>query len=338
MGTRHPTPGRALLESAWQLTGDHIPGRRRAVVRDLCGLGMDAWRAHLLAPDPAAPAGTLTVTWLGVAGLLLDDGTTRLLVDPMVSRPPGWRVGAGLPIGPDAVRIGRCGERLGLTRGVAAVLLGHTHYDHALDAAAFAIATEAVLVGSESAANLGRGAGLPEGRLVVARPRRVERFGAFEVRFLPSVHGLSPRGEIPYPGPITAPLAPPAPAAAWTCGEVFALEIRHPQGSLIQQGSAAVGADTLDGVRVDVAMPCLAWRRSTAQVVDSLVAPVGATRLLPLHLDTLFGSLEGNFRPLPSVDLRGFFRDIDALGLDPLVACLPRGVPVPLMAPKARAG
>ena len=46
----------------------------------------------------------------------------------------------------------------------------HTHFDHVLDSALVADRTGARLVGGESAANVGRGYGLAEDRLVVAEP------------------------------------------------------------------------------------------------------------------------------------------------------------------------
>jgi L-ascorbate metabolism protein UlaG (beta-lactamase superfamily) len=51
-----------------------------------------------------------------------------------------------------------------------AVIALHTHYDHAMDSAVVVDLTGARLVGSESAANIGRGHGLPADRMVVATP------------------------------------------------------------------------------------------------------------------------------------------------------------------------
>ncbi len=53
---------------------------------------------------------------------------------------------------------------------LAAVIPVHTHFDHVMDSALVADRTGAQLVGGESAANVGRGYGLAEERLVVADP------------------------------------------------------------------------------------------------------------------------------------------------------------------------
>ncbi|MBU0513215.1 MAG: MBL fold metallo-hydrolase, partial [Proteobacteria bacterium] len=109
---------------------------------------------------PAAPIepGEVGLTWLGTNCLVLSDGSTRLMIDPNLTRPSGM-LGPGLflkKIAPDLGLIDRWLARAGADR-LDAVLLTHTHFDHALDAAAVAAKTGAMLLGSASAANVGRG-------------------------------------------------------------------------------------------------------------------------------------------------------------------------------------
>ena len=52
---------------------------------------------------------------------------------------------------------------------VAAVIPLHAHYDHAMDAPEVARRTGALLLGSESSANVARGWGLPERQIQVAK-------------------------------------------------------------------------------------------------------------------------------------------------------------------------
>jgi L-ascorbate metabolism protein UlaG (beta-lactamase superfamily) len=98
----------------------------------------------------------------------------------------------------------------------------HTHHDHALDSAVVAERTDAKLVGGESAANVGRGQGLPDDRIVVARPGESMTFGAYEVTLIESKHSPPDR----YPGVITQPIAPPAKVSAYKCGEAWSVLIR----------------------------------------------------------------------------------------------------------------
>lgn len=122
-------------------------------------------RFTVAAAKPDAP---LTVTWMGVATLLLDDGSSALLTDGYFSRPSLARL-AIRKVSPSPQRVDGCLARAKISQ-LAAVIPVHTHIDHVLDSALVADRTGAQLVGGESAAQVGRGYGLPESRLVVAAP------------------------------------------------------------------------------------------------------------------------------------------------------------------------
>ncbi len=305
----------------------------RGLLRDARGMGVEAYLARQIPPLPDPPAGTLMATFLGTAGFLLDDGQTQLLIDPFVSCPSLWAVGSHRPIQPDLPAIEGWVRRLDASR-VAAVMVTHSHYDHSMDAPSFAKLCGAPLLGSASTAMIGRGAGLPEERIVEVKPREVRRWGAFEVHFLPSLHGPSPIGRAPHPGEVTRPLEPPAPAAAWRFGGAWVLWIRHPQGSFIHQGTADTLPETLDGVQAELSMSCLVWRRSTLDVLQRTIDPVGAHRLVPLHVDDMFRPPHLPFSPMPGVDLRGFFDDMERLRPALRIDTLPLGEPRPLFSPR----
>src|SRR5215211_3139980 len=95
----------------------------------------------------AGPESTLTVTWLGVATLLLDDGSSALMTDGFFSRPGLLTVGLR-PISSAEDRVDESLTRVGVHR-LEAVIPVHTHYDHAMDSAIVAERTDAKLVGGE---------------------------------------------------------------------------------------------------------------------------------------------------------------------------------------------
>ena len=97
---------------------------------------------------------------MGVATLLLDDGSSALMTDGYFSRPSLAQVAAG-KVSPSPARVDGCLARAKVSR-LAAVIPVHTHIDHVMDSALVADRTGAQLVGGESAANVGRGYGLPE--------------------------------------------------------------------------------------------------------------------------------------------------------------------------------
>ncbi|MGH3555741.1 MAG: MBL fold metallo-hydrolase, partial [Mycobacterium sp.] len=167
--------------------------------------------SHRFTVPAAKPAAPLTVTWLGVSTLLLDDGSSALMTDGYFSRPSLTRVALG-KVSPSAARVDECLTRANVTR-LEAVIPVHTHIDHALDSALVADRTGARLVGGGSAANVGRGYGLDEDRLIVAVSGESIPLGAFEVTLVKSHHCPPDR----FPGEITAPVVPPVKASAYRC-------------------------------------------------------------------------------------------------------------------------
>jgi L-ascorbate metabolism protein UlaG (beta-lactamase superfamily) len=244
---------------------------------------------------PAANGGP-SVTFLGVATLLLDDGTSAILTDGFFSRPPLPRVAFGR-IAPDPARVDSCLGRAGIDR-LDAVLPVHTHFDHALDSALVAERTGAALVGGSSAAQVGRGHGLPEDRIVLATPGAPLTFGAWTVTPIVSEHCPPDR----FPGVITEPVVPPARATAWKCGEAWSLLVAHTSGrTALVQGSAGFVPAALAGQQAEVAY--LGVGQLGLHDEDYLtaywqetVATVGARRVVLIHWDDFFRPLDQPLR------------------------------------------
>lgn len=250
---------------------------------------------------PAAGTGSdLTVTWLGVSTLIIEDGTTVLMTDGFFSRPSYIDVGLHR-LRPSQLRITECLQRAGISR-LAAVLPVHTHFDHALDSAVVAARTGACVVGGESAANIARGHGLSEDRIVVATPGEELVFGSFTVTLIESHHCPPDR----FPGVISEPVVTPARASAYKCGEAWSTFIDHqPSGRrLLVQGSAGFRPGALAGRRAEVVY--LGVGQLGVQPVDYIeqyweqtVRAVGARRVVLIHWDDFFRPLTAPLRALP---------------------------------------
>lgn len=248
----------------------------------------------------AAPDAPLSVTWLGVSTLLIDDGASALLTDGYFSRPSLPRVLLG-KVAPVPARIDGCLARAGVQR-LAAVIAVHTHIDHALDAAVVAERTGAVLVGGESCANIGRGHGLGEQRLIVAVPGEPMALGAYDVTLVESDHCPPDR----FPGAITAPVTPPVRASAYRCGESWSTLVGHrPSGRrLLIAGSAGFSAGALAGHRAEVAYLGVGQlgRQPRQYLVDywtETVRTVRASTAVLIHWDDFFRPLSRPLRALP---------------------------------------
>lgn len=263
------------------------------------------WQAFLLpAPAPAAP---LQVTWLGTATVLVSDGDNAIMTDGFFSRQSLGQLATG-DIAPDLARIEAGLARVGLDGQGAldAVVVLHSHYDHAMDAPEVARRTGAVVTGSESTANVARGWDLPEAQIHVPAQGELMQFGRFELELVPSAHvpmlpfiaRLTGHGET-----IDAPLRPPAPVSAWKEGQSYALVLRHPQGRLLIQGSAGFVGGELVGHEVDVALLSTgSLGRQSADYIgryfEETVLTTGAHTVIPMHWDHFFSVLDRNTHPL----------------------------------------
>lgn len=242
----------------------------------------------------------LSVTFLGVSTLFVDDGYEGVLTDGFFSRPGLAKVGLGR-IEPDLERIDDALGRAGIGR-LAAVLPVHTHFDHALDSAVVADRTGAVLAGGRSALQVGAGHGLPADRLVEVADGSVVTFGAYTATFVASRHCPPDR----YPGEITAPVRPPVKASAYRCGEAWSILLAHgPSGRrMLVQGSAGFVPGALAGHEADVAylgVGQLGLRPGDeiAQYWAETVRAVGARRVVLIHWDDFFRPLDRRLRALP---------------------------------------
>lgn len=265
---------------------------------------------------PAAEPGALSVTWMGVATLLIDDGSSALMTDGYFSRPGLAKVAAG-KVAPSPVRVDGCLARAKVSR-LAAVIPVHTHLDHVLDSALVADRTGAQLVGGQSAANVGRGYGLPEDRIVVAASGEPIRLGAYEITLVESHHCPPDR----YPGVIGEPLITPAKAAAYRCGESWSTLVQHgPTGrTLLIQGSAgfvkgALAGHRADAVYLSVGQLGLQPRPYLVDYWAETVRAVGARRVILIHWDDFFRPLTKPLRALPYAgdDLDVSIRILDEL-------------------------
>lgn len=137
--------------------------------------------AGIVAAQPAPkPAGRLSVRWLGHAGFeIVSPGGTRLLVDPWLT---------GNPSTPDSLKpIARWSG----AHKPAAILISHSHSDHAADAKALAVARGAPVVGAYEWVN---SLGLPAAQAMGGNVGGTFTFGDVTVHLVPAMHSSDPGG------------------------------------------------------------------------------------------------------------------------------------------------
>lgn len=291
--------------------------------------GLDEELAHRYAVVPKP--GQLTATWFGVSAVLLSDGEHAVFIDPYFTRPEGlMNMARNAPIAPDEPLIRRALAGAGIAR-LDAVLVSHSHFDHAMDAGLVAKITGARLAGSASTGYIGRGAGLGDAQIDLVTPGAPLSYGPFKVTFIESKHAGATGGR--PTGDIEAPLIPPATYMDYRQGGTYSILIEHPQGSILHHGSAGYVSGALAGRHADVAFLGIALLPELAPYLKETVDAVGARRVIPVHWDDFTRPLSEPLTPLPVVvRLDRFFEEIGRRG-DLQVQTLEAGKPVALFPP-----
>ncbi len=258
----------------------------------------------------AAPgADRVRVRWLGTAGFALEYQGTTVLFDPYLTRASLLRVVTSRLV-PDARAIAAHTPR------ADAIVVGHTHFDHALDVPAIAALTGAQVYGSRSAVTLCRGSGLPEARLhdVERSPGAdpaVAEVGPFELRFHPSAHSRFALGRVPLPGEIADCDHVPLRFDHYRCGAVFAVEIRVAGRTILHLGSAELIEANLRVREPDLLLLCAAGWTSSRDLPERVARAITPRAVLLSHWDDFFRPLERPARALPALQLP---RLVDRLG------------------------
>ena len=302
-------------------------GRRWAAFAFITSLACSGVAAAESAPG-------LVVTFLGTTSALISDGETTLITDGYFSRvaigktPESWVIRPDVPAIDAALK--------SLTPGpVAAVFVVHSHFDHAMDAPVVAERTGALLVGSASTANVGRGLGLPEKQLNVVSPGDQRRFGKFTVHFYRSKH--YPLGEplatAMLGNTIDTPLVPPVRFDAYKEGTTFSILFEHPSGSLLLHGSAGYLPGALAGVKADAVLLGTGGLGDLPRAVQEayyreVVLATDAKQIFPVHWDVM--STPYSAPLVPDTDFQrsmSFLAEMNAAyGVQ--MGLLPKGEPV----------
>jgi L-ascorbate metabolism protein UlaG (beta-lactamase superfamily) len=258
--------------------------------------------AWAMEPSGEIPAGSLTVRFTGTSTLVFSDGETTWLTDGWFSRPGPLSLDFG-EIEPDVEAIEHGLARNQVTRA-AAVFPVHSHFDHAMDAPEVARRTGALLLGSESTANIGRGWGLEESRIRVVADRVPISLGRFTLTPIESRHFQFPdpavREQALGDPDITEPLVPPAGTFDYKVGKAYVLHVAHPRGSFLVVGSAGFVPGGLEGFAADVVFlgvgglgsQTSAYREEYWRETIGFTSP---RRVIPIHFDSLVGPIEGPF-------------------------------------------
>ena len=237
----------------------------------------------------------VSVTWMGVTNLIFSDSETNLIVDGFFTRVPSDadHLANGV-FEPNYSVIESSLKELGIEKA-AAIMVVHSHFDHSLDAPVVAKLTNAMLLGSESTANIGRGMGLSEEQIHIVETGKPLRFGNFSITFFKSKHWRLPNSEFIELSSlkINTPLTPPAHYSAYKMGEVFSIYIQHPSVTFLIHASAGFIENSLSDVNADLVMLGTGGLGDLPEAEQEnyfreVVINTGASWVFPIHWDYMW--------------------------------------------------
>jgi L-ascorbate metabolism protein UlaG (beta-lactamase superfamily) len=266
------------------------------------------------------PAG-LDIQWLGVSGYRLTYEGVSVFIDPYVSRVPLRALLLRRTAMPDPRMLD---AYISAPGPVAGVLVGHTHFDHAVDAPAVVRRYGCPAYGSASLVHLMRLHGLAAHAVEVV-PHAPYELGPFVVRFVPSRHSKLLLGrKVPFDGELTCDHLDGLSPGAYRCGQVWGIRIEVAGISLYHQGSADLDDAELARDPVDVFLAGVAGRSVTPRYWERVLARLDPRIVVPTHYDDFFAPLGASPGFVRRVRLGDVPDEIRAVSRDTTVAALPR--------------
>lgn len=260
----------------------------------------DRLTSEQLATPLPLPKG-LELRWIGTAGFRLAYQGRVLWIDPYVTRLPLGDLLRRRVVPANEAAIERAIDR------ADAVLVGHTHFDHALDVPAIVRRTGASAYGSSSLDTLMRLHGLAA---TVVEPHKDYEVGPFKFHFVPSVHSKLQLGlGIPYSGELTCDHLDHLTPQAYRCGQVWGICIEVAGMRFYHQGSADLLEDEIKDRGVDVFLCGISGRRFTPHYVERIVKALAPQMIVPTHFDDFFHPVEDK-RFSFNVNLTGFVEEV----------------------------
>ena len=268
----------------------------------------------------ALPAG-LEVEWLGVSGYRMTYEGQTIFVDPYLSRVPFADLVLRQQAVPDPAALERFVRAPGKTAGV---LVGHTHFDHAVDAPAIARQFGCKAYGSRSLLSLMDLHGLAAQTVEVEAYRTYE-LGPFEVSFTPSVHSKLLLGlAVPYDGELSCEHLDGLCPSAYRCGQVWGISIAVAGVRFYHQGSANLVDDAVRERDVDYFLAGVAGRSFTDRYWQRILSRLQPQAIVPTHYDNFFRPLGGPLEFVANVQLAALPDEIAAVSREIEIAALPR--------------
>lgn len=244
----------------------------------------------------------MKITYLGTTSLLFDDGTNQVLFDAHVTRPSIFRVMFG-KISTDEEMVSDVISRFHMNR-LRGIFISHSHYDHVLDVPEFANKCGAVIYGSPSALNVGRGGNVPKDMLVPFCGNQEFCIGKFKIRVLPSIHSKSHFYNNDLGKTIDEPLSQPAKKKDFKEGGSFDFFIENSGKTFLIRPSCNYLKNQLNDINADVLFLGIGGlskseKEQRQKFFTETIEKVNPKLVVPIHWDNFFKTLRKPVTGMP---------------------------------------
>jgi len=261
----------------------------------------------------------LELEWLGVAGYRLTYEGQTVYLDPYLSRVSFGALVRGRTALADPAMHDRYLRPAG---DVLGILVGHTHFDHAIDVPALCARFGCPAYGSTSLVQLMSLFGRAEDAVLV-EPHRPYELGPFTVTFVPSVHSKLLLGyKVPSDGELTCEHLDALKPTAYKCGQVWGIHIEVAGKTFYHQGSANLIDDEIRHRGVDVFLAGIAGRRFTEDYWPRILRALEPRVVVASHFDDFFRPLDADPGFSLNVNLAAWPEEIGAVSHEFAVAAL----------------
>lgn len=273
------------------------------------GLAPDARYADRLEAAQPAPGGGpgaagVNFRWLGTNSWEISFGEKTILIDPWLTRFDSGafsgRFDLQTPLSVDEAVIDQYLPKANQ------ILVGHGHFDHLADIPYVAMKTGAMVLGSETHANLLRAYGLPERQIVTVEGGEFMQFDGYAIEVMHGLHGLDPNKQFIEPRHLYGVPPMPRTVADLPEGDSLMYHIRiADRYSIVLMSTGNFIERNLTGLRPDVLIAgATGGITQVHKYTERLLGVLGNPRLiLPTHWDNFEAPLTTPQQPGVGIQL-----------------------------------
>jgi L-ascorbate metabolism protein UlaG (beta-lactamase superfamily) len=263
-------------------------------------------------PLPLPPG--VELRWLGVAGYRLSYEGHALYIDPYVTRVPFRAMLSKRPVAADVA----LHERMfgAESARVVGILVGHTHFDHAIDVPALARRWNTTAYGSRSLKRLMSLYGLGGNSVEVTTQKEYE-LGPFAVTFFPSLHSKLLLGyKVPADGELSCEHLDGLTTNQYRCGDIYGIRVKVAGATFYHQGSANLIDELVPRGGVDFFLAGIAGRSFTPEYWARILPRLEPHVVVASHFDDFFRRLDAPLGFSLNVNLTALPEEIQAVSRD----------------------